>query len=221
MGQSYSLGYWQSIIVKSTLLYQWWWDTKWPELCTTIYHLLSFWCKGRLDYVFQQSVDEKQLSSTRHALHCLLGDMFNPLLEDLNLPNMTWLWVNSCVTDVTECERSSYNVHFYNLNFFRFLQLNTANSFYQIIYIIQILVCNILLMLLRWQKCPLSMEWPCDTNTKCAVVFVLHSNSKSSLFYFLFHVYRSLELTYKYGNLSKGACKPGFAAAKMSAIYPK
>ncbi|XP_029001750.1 ST3 beta-galactoside alpha-2,3-sialyltransferase 3a isoform X2 [Betta splendens] len=31
----------------------------------------------------------------------------------------------------------------------------------------------------------------------------------------------SLELTYKYGNLSKGACKPGFAAAKMTAIYPK
>ncbi|XP_078115644.1 ST3 beta-galactoside alpha-2,3-sialyltransferase 3a isoform X1 [Sander vitreus] len=30
-----------------------------------------------------------------------------------------------------------------------------------------------------------------------------------------------LELIYKYGNLSKGACKPGFAAAKMTAIYPK
>ncbi|XP_071391201.1 CMP-N-acetylneuraminate-beta-1,4-galactoside alpha-2,3-sialyltransferase-like isoform X2 [Centroberyx affinis] len=30
-----------------------------------------------------------------------------------------------------------------------------------------------------------------------------------------------LELMYKYGNLSKGACKPGFAAAKMTAIYPK
>ncbi|XP_026179097.1 ST3 beta-galactoside alpha-2,3-sialyltransferase 3a isoform X2 [Mastacembelus armatus] len=30
-----------------------------------------------------------------------------------------------------------------------------------------------------------------------------------------------LKLTYKYGNLSEGACKPGFAAAKMSAIYPK
>uniref|UniRef100_A0A7N6B2S7 CMP-N-acetylneuraminate-beta-1,4-galactoside alpha-2,3-sialyltransferase n=1 Tax=Anabas testudineus TaxID=64144 RepID=A0A7N6B2S7_ANATE len=33
--------------------------------------------------------------------------------------------------------------------------------------------------------------------------------------------YRSLELTYKYGNLSEGACKPGFAAAKMTVIYPK
>uniref|UniRef100_A0A668AQM2 Lactosylceramide alpha-2,3-sialyltransferase n=1 Tax=Myripristis murdjan TaxID=586833 RepID=A0A668AQM2_9TELE len=32
---------------------------------------------------------------------------------------------------------------------------------------------------------------------------------------------RPLELIYKYGNLSKGACKPGFAAAKMTAIYPK
>ncbi|XP_026201339.1 ST3 beta-galactoside alpha-2,3-sialyltransferase 3a isoform X2 [Anabas testudineus] len=31
----------------------------------------------------------------------------------------------------------------------------------------------------------------------------------------------SLELTYKYGNLSEGACKPGFAAAKMTVIYPK
>ncbi|XP_018551862.1 CMP-N-acetylneuraminate-beta-1,4-galactoside alpha-2,3-sialyltransferase-like [Lates calcarifer] len=30
-----------------------------------------------------------------------------------------------------------------------------------------------------------------------------------------------LELIYKYGNLSEGACKPGFAAAKMTAIYPK
>ncbi|KAJ7986380.1 hypothetical protein DPEC_G00339310 [Dallia pectoralis] len=30
-----------------------------------------------------------------------------------------------------------------------------------------------------------------------------------------------LELMYKYGNLSKGVCKPGYAAAKMSAIYPK
>ncbi|XP_041126461.1 CMP-N-acetylneuraminate-beta-1,4-galactoside alpha-2,3-sialyltransferase-like isoform X2 [Polyodon spathula] len=30
-----------------------------------------------------------------------------------------------------------------------------------------------------------------------------------------------LELTYKYGNLSEGACKPGYAAAKMTAIYPK
>nr|CDI70273.1 TPA: alpha2,3-sialyltransferase [Lepisosteus oculatus] len=31
----------------------------------------------------------------------------------------------------------------------------------------------------------------------------------------------SPELTYKYGNLSEGACKPGYAAAKMTAIYPK
>uniref|UniRef100_UPI0037E8F029 ST3 beta-galactoside alpha-2,3-sialyltransferase 3a isoform X2 n=1 Tax=Semicossyphus pulcher TaxID=241346 RepID=UPI0037E8F029 len=30
-----------------------------------------------------------------------------------------------------------------------------------------------------------------------------------------------LELLYKYDNLSEGACKPGFAAAKMTAIYPK
>ncbi|XP_047442520.1 ST3 beta-galactoside alpha-2,3-sialyltransferase 3a [Mugil cephalus] len=30
-----------------------------------------------------------------------------------------------------------------------------------------------------------------------------------------------LELMYKYGNMSEGACKPGFAAAKMTAIYPK
>ncbi|KAK1165186.1 CMP-N-acetylneuraminate-beta-1,4-galactoside alpha-2,3-sialyltransferase-like isoform X1 [Acipenser oxyrinchus oxyrinchus] len=30
-----------------------------------------------------------------------------------------------------------------------------------------------------------------------------------------------LELTYKYGNLSEGTCKPGYAAAKMMAIYPK
>ncbi|XP_036971036.1 ST3 beta-galactoside alpha-2,3-sialyltransferase 3a isoform X3 [Acanthopagrus latus] len=30
-----------------------------------------------------------------------------------------------------------------------------------------------------------------------------------------------LELIYKYGNLSEEACKPGFAAAKMTAIYPK
>ncbi|XP_042573968.1 ST3 beta-galactoside alpha-2,3-sialyltransferase 3b isoform X5 [Cyprinus carpio] len=29
------------------------------------------------------------------------------------------------------------------------------------------------------------------------------------------------ELVYKYGNLSEGSCKPGYAAAKMSAIYPK
>ncbi|XP_036409915.1 CMP-N-acetylneuraminate-beta-1,4-galactoside alpha-2,3-sialyltransferase-like [Megalops cyprinoides] len=29
------------------------------------------------------------------------------------------------------------------------------------------------------------------------------------------------ELVYKYGNLSEGACKPGYAAAKMTAIYPK
>uniref|UniRef100_A0A673X8Z1 Lactosylceramide alpha-2,3-sialyltransferase n=1 Tax=Salmo trutta TaxID=8032 RepID=A0A673X8Z1_SALTR len=30
-----------------------------------------------------------------------------------------------------------------------------------------------------------------------------------------------LELMYKYGNLSEGVCKPGYAAAKMTAIYPK
>ncbi|XP_070830259.1 ST3 beta-galactoside alpha-2,3-sialyltransferase 3b isoform X2 [Chaetodon auriga] len=29
------------------------------------------------------------------------------------------------------------------------------------------------------------------------------------------------ELAYKYGNLSEGVCKPGFAAAKMTTIYPK
>nr|XP_020471666.1 CMP-N-acetylneuraminate-beta-1,4-galactoside alpha-2,3-sialyltransferase isoform X2 [Monopterus albus] len=29
------------------------------------------------------------------------------------------------------------------------------------------------------------------------------------------------ELTSKYGNLSKGMCKPGYAAAKMTTIYPK
>ncbi|XP_051250228.1 ST3 beta-galactoside alpha-2,3-sialyltransferase 3b isoform X1 [Dicentrarchus labrax] len=31
----------------------------------------------------------------------------------------------------------------------------------------------------------------------------------------------SPELAYKYGNLSEGVCKPGYAAAKMTAIYPK
>ncbi|XP_064194153.1 ST3 beta-galactoside alpha-2,3-sialyltransferase 3b isoform X3 [Anguilla rostrata] len=31
----------------------------------------------------------------------------------------------------------------------------------------------------------------------------------------------SQELIYKYGNLSEGACKPGYVAAKMTAIYPK
>ncbi|XP_031430308.1 CMP-N-acetylneuraminate-beta-1,4-galactoside alpha-2,3-sialyltransferase isoform X2 [Clupea harengus] len=30
-----------------------------------------------------------------------------------------------------------------------------------------------------------------------------------------------LELEYKYGNLTKGVCKQGFSAAKMTAIYPK
>ncbi|XP_054874204.1 ST3 beta-galactoside alpha-2,3-sialyltransferase 3a [Amphiprion ocellaris] len=30
-----------------------------------------------------------------------------------------------------------------------------------------------------------------------------------------------LELMYKYGNISEGVCKPGFTAAKMTAIYPK
>ncbi|XP_076000992.1 ST3 beta-galactoside alpha-2,3-sialyltransferase 3b isoform X1 [Genypterus blacodes] len=30
-----------------------------------------------------------------------------------------------------------------------------------------------------------------------------------------------LDLRYKYGNLSEGVCKPGFAAAKMTTIYPK
>uniref|UniRef100_A0A673X2J3 Lactosylceramide alpha-2,3-sialyltransferase n=1 Tax=Salmo trutta TaxID=8032 RepID=A0A673X2J3_SALTR len=29
-----------------------------------------------------------------------------------------------------------------------------------------------------------------------------------------------LELMYKYGNLSEGVCKPGYAAAKMTTIYP-
>ncbi|XP_022056378.1 ST3 beta-galactoside alpha-2,3-sialyltransferase 3b isoform X2 [Acanthochromis polyacanthus] len=29
------------------------------------------------------------------------------------------------------------------------------------------------------------------------------------------------ELAYKYGNLSEGVCKPGYAAAKMMTIYPK
>ncbi|XP_035380593.1 ST3 beta-galactoside alpha-2,3-sialyltransferase 3a isoform X3 [Electrophorus electricus] len=30
-----------------------------------------------------------------------------------------------------------------------------------------------------------------------------------------------LELQYKYGNLSKGECRPGFSEAKMTSIYPK
>uniref|UniRef100_A0A3B4UDU8 CMP-N-acetylneuraminate-beta-1,4-galactoside alpha-2,3-sialyltransferase n=1 Tax=Seriola dumerili TaxID=41447 RepID=A0A3B4UDU8_SERDU len=30
-----------------------------------------------------------------------------------------------------------------------------------------------------------------------------------------------LELAYKYGNLTEGVCKPGYAAAKMTTIYPK
>ncbi|XP_046733212.1 ST3 beta-galactoside alpha-2,3-sialyltransferase 3b isoform X7 [Silurus meridionalis] len=30
-----------------------------------------------------------------------------------------------------------------------------------------------------------------------------------------------VELVHQYGNLSTGACKPGFAAAKMAAIFPK
>ncbi|XP_018532629.1 ST3 beta-galactoside alpha-2,3-sialyltransferase 3b isoform X2 [Lates calcarifer] len=30
-----------------------------------------------------------------------------------------------------------------------------------------------------------------------------------------------LELAYKYGNLSEGVCKPGYAAAKMTTIFPK
>lgn len=30
-----------------------------------------------------------------------------------------------------------------------------------------------------------------------------------------------LELQYKYGNLSKGECKPGYTEAKMTSIYPK
>lgn len=34
-------------------------------------------------------------------------------------------------------------------------------------------------------------------------------------------MYRSQELEYKYGNLSEGVCKPGYAAAKMATIYPK
>lgn len=34
-------------------------------------------------------------------------------------------------------------------------------------------------------------------------------------------MYRPLELAYKYGNLSEGVCKPGYAAAKMTTIYPK
>lgn len=32
---------------------------------------------------------------------------------------------------------------------------------------------------------------------------------------------RPPELAYKYGNLSEGVCKPGYAAAKMTTIYPK
>lgn len=34
-------------------------------------------------------------------------------------------------------------------------------------------------------------------------------------------MYRPPELAYKYGNLSEGVCKPGYAAAKMTTIYPK
>jgi len=34
-------------------------------------------------------------------------------------------------------------------------------------------------------------------------------------------VHRPLELQYKYGNLSKGECKPGYTEAKMTLIYPK
>ncbi|MCJ8745294.1 hypothetical protein PDJAM_G00128680 [Pangasius djambal] len=32
---------------------------------------------------------------------------------------------------------------------------------------------------------------------------------------------RPVELVHQYGNLSTGACKPGYAAAKMAAIFPK
>uniref|UniRef100_A0A665ULN8 CMP-N-acetylneuraminate-beta-1,4-galactoside alpha-2,3-sialyltransferase n=1 Tax=Echeneis naucrates TaxID=173247 RepID=A0A665ULN8_ECHNA len=34
-------------------------------------------------------------------------------------------------------------------------------------------------------------------------------------------MYSPLDLAYKYGNLSEGVCKPGYAAAKMTTIYPK
>jgi len=43
----------------------------------------------------------------------------------------------------------------------------------------------------------------------------------SSSFFSSLTVYRPPELVYKYGNLSEGSCKPGYAAAKMTAIYPK
>lgn len=50
--------------------------------------------------------------------------------------------------------------------------------------------------------------------------FYLTFLSQFSFFYFLFFC-RLLELQYKYGNLSKEDCKPGYSGAKMTSIYPK
>ncbi|GAA6103954.1 ST3 beta-galactoside alpha-2,3-sialyltransferase 3b isoform X1 [Tachysurus ichikawai] len=37
----------------------------------------------------------------------------------------------------------------------------------------------------------------------------------------IMNVFSPAELVHQYGNLSTGACKPGYAAAKMTAVFPK
>uniref|UniRef100_A0A8C6T7Q3 CMP-N-acetylneuraminate-beta-1,4-galactoside alpha-2,3-sialyltransferase n=1 Tax=Neogobius melanostomus TaxID=47308 RepID=A0A8C6T7Q3_9GOBI len=57
-----------------------------------------------------------------------------------------------------------------------------------------------------------------NINRDCGLYYRLWHQLQFSL---CFCRNRPPELMYKYGNLSEGACKPGFAAAKMTTIYPK
>ena len=52
-------------------------------------------------------------------------------------------------------------------------------------------------------------------SSTCRLLIILSIVLFSSL------IHRPPELAYKYGNLSEGACKQGYAAAKMTTIYPK
>uniref|UniRef100_A0A3P9J4H9 Lactosylceramide alpha-2,3-sialyltransferase n=1 Tax=Oryzias latipes TaxID=8090 RepID=A0A3P9J4H9_ORYLA len=51
--------------------------------------------------------------------------------------------------------------------------------------------------------------------------FIYYSSWKLHIYIWVQKPRKSPDLMYKYGNLSEGACKPGYAAAKMTSIYPK
>uniref|UniRef100_A0A9J8CZQ7 CMP-N-acetylneuraminate-beta-1,4-galactoside alpha-2,3-sialyltransferase n=1 Tax=Cyprinus carpio carpio TaxID=630221 RepID=A0A9J8CZQ7_CYPCA len=89
------------------------------------------------------------------------------------------------------------------------------------------LICSIMVLIfLYFSSCKLHLRSPVQ-KSKADLHRLLSAGRVVATEYdkqgFLTKLDRNLplELQYKYGNLSKGECKPGYAEAKMTSIYPK